>query len=150
MPAFAQSSGGTLSDRQIQSLVTEMLSSWGRPQEVKNLELPPYSLQDAIRSGSGPGDPVHGREAFTTYCSQCHGNDGTGGKAGTIVDKNFLALVSNQGLRTTVILGRFDLGKPDWRGDVSGKPMTPQQISDVVAWLASHREVPESQQGGNP
>ena len=150
MPAFAQTSGGTLSDRQIQSLVAEMLSSWGRTQEVKNLGLPPYSLQDAIRSGGAPGDPVRGREAYTTYCSQCHGNNGTGGKAGTVVDKSFLALVSNQGLRTTVILGRSDLGKPDWRGDVSGKPMTPQQISDVVAWLASHREVPESQQGGNP
>ncbi|HEY7318089.1 MAG TPA: hypothetical protein VIE89_10990, partial [Candidatus Binatia bacterium] len=52
----------------------------------------------------------------------------------------YLALVSDQGLRTTVIVGRSDLGMPDWRANVSGQPMSPQEISDVVAWLASHRQ----------
>jgi mono/diheme cytochrome c family protein len=150
MPAFAKSSGGTLSDRQIESLVAEMISTWARPQEVKNVELPPYSIQSAVANGSGPGDPVRGSKEYATYCAQCHGTDGTGGKAGSIVDKNYLALVSDQGLRTTVILGRSDLGKPDWRGYVSGKPMTAKQISDVVAWLTSHRAVSENQQGANP
>ena len=39
----------------------------------------------------------------------------------SIVDGSYLALVSDQGLRTTVIAGRPDLGQPDWRGDVAGR-----------------------------
>ena len=42
-------------------------------------------------------------------------------------------------LRTIVIVGRPELGAPDWRGDVPGKPMSAQDVSDVVAWLASQR-----------
>ena len=49
------------------------------------------------------------------------------------MDGTYLALVSDQGLRTTVIAGRPDLGAPDWRGNVRGKTMTSQEISDVVA-----------------
>jgi cytochrome c oxidase cbb3-type subunit 3/ubiquinol-cytochrome c reductase cytochrome c subunit len=47
--------------------------------------------------------------------------------------------VSDQYLRTTVIAGRTDLGMPDWRGYVQGQPLTGQQVSDVVTWLASER-----------
>ena len=60
-------------------------------------------------------------------------------KASSIVDGSYLALVSDQNLRTTVIAGRPELGAPDWRGDVPGKPMSPEDISDVVAWLAAQR-----------
>ena len=52
---------------------------------------------------------------------------------------SFLALVSDQGLRTIVITGRPDLQAPDWRGNVPGQPMSDQEITDVVAWLASRR-----------
>ncbi len=38
-----------------------------------------------------------------------------------------------------MITGRPELGAPDWRGDVSGKPMSDQEVTDVVAWLASRR-----------
>jgi cytochrome c oxidase cbb3-type subunit 3/ubiquinol-cytochrome c reductase cytochrome c subunit len=38
-----------------------------------------------------------------------------------------------------IIAGRPELGAPDWRGNTKGKPMSEQEISDVVAWLASHR-----------
>jgi hypothetical protein len=65
--------------------------------------------------------------------------DGGGGKASSIVDGSYLALVSDQQLRTIVITGRPDLGAPDWRNDVEGKPMSEQEITDVVAWLASKR-----------
>jgi len=66
--------------------------------------------------------------------------DGRGGnKASSIVDTAYLALVSDQELRTIVIAGRPELGAPDWRGDVEGRPMSAEEISDVVAWLSSHR-----------
>ena len=60
-------------------------------------------------------------------------------RASSIVDGSYLALVSDQNLRTTVIVGRPELGAPDWRGDVPGKPMSPEDVSDVVAWLAAQR-----------
>jgi sugar lactone lactonase YvrE len=59
--------------------------------------------------------------------------------ASSIVNGSFLALISNQNLRTTVITGRPDLGAPDWRMNVPGRPMSAQEITDVVSWLASQR-----------
>jgi cytochrome c oxidase cbb3-type subunit 3 len=141
-PAFAQQIGGPLTDKQIDILIEGMRSHWGKAENFKNVALPPYSLQDASAKGSGPGDPQRGAIAYQTYCAQCHGKDGSGGpKGGSVVNPAYLALVSDQGLRTAVIVGRSDLGMPDWRANISGQPMSPQEISDVVAWLASHRPV---------
>jgi cytochrome c oxidase cbb3-type subunit 3 len=141
MPAFAQQAGGNLTDKQLEVLVEGIRSRWGEPKKFKNVVFPPYSLHDAIARGSGPGDPRRGAVAYQTYCAQCHGTDGGGSaKGGSVVDPAYLALVSEQALRTAVIVGRSDLGKPDWRANLPGRPMTPQEISDVVAWLASHRE----------
>lgn len=140
MPPFAEQSGGSLTDKQIDALVEGMRSQWGRPNDYKDVALPPYSLQDAIKSGSGPGDTQRGANVFATYCAQCHVADGRGGaKGGSVVNPNFLALASDQSLRTTTIVGRADLGKPDWRANVSDNPMSPQEISDVVAWLVAQR-----------
>jgi hypothetical protein len=47
-------------------------------------------------------------------------------------------------LRTTVVVGRSDLGKPDWRSNVPGHPMSSQEIDDVVAWVAMHRNTAEA------
>ena len=139
-PAFAQQAGGSLTDKQIDVLVAGIRTRWGTAENFKNMGLPPYSLQDAIAAGSGPGDPRRGAAAYESYCAQCHGKDGTGGAKGrSVIDPTYLALISDQALRTAVIVGRMDLGMPDWRANVSGRPMSPQEISDVVAWLASHR-----------
>src|SRR5947207_9870346 len=56
MPAFAQQAGGSLTDQQIDILVKEMRGRWGRPEEFKNVVLPPYSVQEATDTGPGPGD----------------------------------------------------------------------------------------------
>jgi len=140
MPPFGEQSGGSLTDKQIDALVEGMRSQWGRPNDFKDVALPPYSLQDAIKSGSGPGDTQRGANVFVTYCAQCHGADGRGGAiGGSVVNSHFLALASDQSLRTTTVVGRSDLGKPDWRSNVSDHPMSPQEISDVVAWLVAQR-----------
>jgi len=136
MPGFAQSAGGNLTDEQIASLVEGMSAQWGRPEDFKNVTLPPYRSEAA-------GDPQRGAAAYQTYCSRCHGADGAGGPSGgAIIDPNYLTLVSDQSLRTTIVAGRPDLGMPDWRGYVSGRPMSAQDISDVAAWLASQRPTP--------
>jgi cytochrome c oxidase cbb3-type subunit III len=140
-PAFGQQSGGNLTEKQIDALVEGILSRWGKGENFNNAAFPPYSLQDASLKGATPVDQQRGAIAYRTYCAQCHGADGNGGpKGGSVIDPAYLALVSDQALRTAVIVGRPDLGMPDWRGNISGRPMSPQEISDVVAWLASHRQ----------
>ena len=140
-PALAQQVGGPLTDKQIDILVEGMRSRWGKAENFNNVAFPPYSLQDASAKGSAPGDSQRGAVVYQTYCAQCHGKDGNGGpKGGSVINPAYLALVSDQALRTAVIVGRSDLGMPDWRANISGQPMSPQEISDVVAWLASHRQ----------
>jgi mono/diheme cytochrome c family protein len=135
MPGFAQTSGGNLTDRQIDSLVQGMNAQWGRPEDFKSVDLPPYRPESA-----DAGDPRRGALAFRTNCSQCHGAEGKGGlSAGAIIDPNYLTLVSDQSLRSTIVAGRPDLGMPDWRSRLPGQPMSAQEISDVTAWLASQR-----------
>ena len=139
-PALAQQAGGPLTDKQIDILVEGMRSRWGKAENFNNVAFPPYSFQDASSKGSASGDSQRGAVVYQTYCAQCHGKDGNGGpKGGSVINPAYLALVSDQALRTTVIVGRSDLGMPDWRANISGRPMSSQEISDVVAWLASHR-----------
>jgi mono/diheme cytochrome c family protein len=135
-PAFAQSAGGELTDAQVDALVEGLIRAWGRPDAARDAALPPYA--------GGAGDAERGKVVYGTACAACHGPDGGGGpKGGAVVDPSYLALTSDQGLRTTVIAGRADLGMPDWRGYMAGQSLTPQQVSDVVAWLvAQRRSVP--------
>jgi mono/diheme cytochrome c family protein len=132
MPAFAQVSGGMLTDAQIDVIVSGMRSRWARPDALRGAVPPPYAAES-------PGDLKRGATVFAVYCATCHGADGRGGKASSIMDGSYLGLVSDQGLRTIVITGRPELGAPDWRGDAPGQPMSPQDVSDVVAWLAGQR-----------
>jgi cytochrome c oxidase cbb3-type subunit 3/ubiquinol-cytochrome c reductase cytochrome c subunit len=131
-PAFAASAGGTLTDAQIDALVSGVLDTWGKTTPVKTADLPPYA--------AAAGDAARGKAVYTAACAGCHGPEGKGGpKGGAVADASYLALVSDQYLRTTVIAGRTDLGMPDWRGYTPGPPLTAQQISDVVAWLIAQR-----------
>jgi cytochrome c oxidase cbb3-type subunit III len=137
MPAFAQSAGGMLTDKQIDVITSGMRSRWGRPGILDGANPPSYAAKP---SGDVQGNAQRGEASYRTYCSSCHGPQGQGGPKGSaITNDSFLALVSDQELRTIVIVGRPELGAPDWRGDVPGKPMSDQEITDVVAWLASHR-----------
>ena len=133
MPAFAKHSGGMLTDDQISVIVSGIRSRWSKPNILRNASAPPYAAVS-------PGDSTRGAAVYVTYCSSCHGTDGRGAKrASSIVDGSFLGLVSDQYLRTVVIVGRPELGAPDWRSDLPGRPMSDQDVSDVVAWLAAQR-----------
>ena len=133
MPAFAQSAGGMLTEQQIEVITSEIFSRWGHKQVIDGANPPSYAAKAA-------GNINRGQLVFGTYCASCHGSEGGGTRKGSaITNDSFLALVSDQGLRTTVITGRPELGAPDWRGNVPGRPMTDQEITDVVAWLAARR-----------
>ena len=134
MPAFGHSAGGMLTDKQIDAIVRGIRDRWSKPDALSGEAPPPYST-------SVSGDASRGLNVYITFCSSCHGTDGRGGKkAGSIVDASFLALTNDQVMRTIVIVGRPELGAPDWRENVPGKPMSAQDVSDVVAWLASQRQ----------
>jgi mono/diheme cytochrome c family protein len=132
MPAFARTSGGLLSDAQVDALVRG-IRAWAPPGIGPQSGGPPYVAD-------GPGDPKRGGQVFGAHCGTCHGADGRAAQSGgrSIVDPSYLALVSDASLRTTVIAGRPDLGSPGWRMTPGG-PLSAEDVSDVVAWLASHR-----------
>jgi cytochrome c oxidase cbb3-type subunit III len=133
MPAFAESAGGMLTDKQIEVIAHGMRSSWSQQGILTAANPPSYTPKSA-------GDALKGSLGYKTYCESCHGPGGRGGSKGSAVtDDSFLALTSDQGLRTMVIVGRPELGAPDWRNDVPGKPMSDQEVTDVVAWLVSQR-----------
>ena len=148
MPAFSQQAGGILTDRQIELLISGMRAAWSKPDDFKGVQIPTYSATATPTNESvfnhvsaDTSESINaGASAYQTYCARCHGPDGSSGPAGSIVDPNFLNLVSDQGLRTTVVVGRSDLGKPDWRSNFPGHPMSPQEIDAVVAWLVAHRK----------
>jgi len=133
MSAFAQKDGGMLTDEQITSIIHGIRKRWSKPDALAGLSAPPYAAK-------GPGNAQQGAAVYTTFCESCHGTGTKGGpKAGSVTNGTYLSLISDQGLRTIVIVGRPDFGAPDWRGNVPGHPMTKEQVSDVVAWLAAQR-----------
>lgn len=127
MPAFAQSAGGFLTDTQIDALVHGFRTEWGAPALPGGQAPPPYQ-------STALGDSNRGESVYKNACARCHEQPEK-----KITDPTYLALVSDQALRTIIIAGRPDIGHPNWQGDIAGHPLTDQEVSDIVAWLASLR-----------
>jgi cytochrome c oxidase cbb3-type subunit 3 len=128
MPAFARKSGGMLTEAQIDILV-HGIRGWANPGAFANTKLPAYAA-------SQTGDATRGAGIFKVSCVQCHGPGGRGARA--IADSSYLALVTDQHLRTVIVVGMPNLGMPDWRSHP--KPLTDTDVGDLVAWLAAQRE----------
>jgi cytochrome c oxidase cbb3-type subunit 3/ubiquinol-cytochrome c reductase cytochrome c subunit len=164
MPPFAASAGGMLTDGQVTALAQGIVQQWGNPNALTGQSPPPYLA-------TLPGNAEHGLQAYQVFCARCHGASGQGGpadgspntttgKLGSIVDPSYLALISDQNLRSIAIAGRPDEAMPDWRNDAAQpaasnpmpskpmppKPMTDQQTTDILAWLASKRVADPGQQ----
>ena len=135
MPGFAVETGGTLTDQQIDALVQEMRARWRTGSPFGGQTPPPYRATHA-------GDPAKGEAVYAQACAQCHGAVGQKpGKAGSILDGSLLALINEQTVRTTIIAGRPDIGEPDWRGHIAGRPMTDDEVTNVTAWLTAQKPV---------
>jgi cytochrome c oxidase cbb3-type subunit 3/ubiquinol-cytochrome c reductase cytochrome c subunit len=147
MPAFAKSAGGMLTDGQVSALAQGIVKQWGNSNLLAGQNPPSYLA-------TLPGNADQGLQAYKVFCARCHGANGEGGpadgianssksKLGSIVDSSYLALISDQNLRCILIAGRPDEAMPDWRNDAAqstpAKPLTDEQITDIVAWLASKR-----------
>ena len=123
---------------------------WGLPKEPPS-GVPNYvgRADQAGSVNSNNGNEQAGKAVFDRACSVCHGDDGQGMEMGdtisnTINDPIFLALCSDQVLRRYIITGRPDLRMPgfaDARPDSEHfKPLTDEEVSDVVALLPSWRD----------
>lgn len=133
MPAFAEESGGNLTQAQVDVIVRGLRSSWAKPGTLAGVIPPPWKAGRIA-------DPSKGQAVYAAACAHCHGATAEHpGPAGSILDGSFLALVNEQTLRTTVIAGRPDIGQPDWRNLVPGRALTDEDISAVTAWLISRR-----------
>jgi cytochrome c oxidase cbb3-type subunit 3/ubiquinol-cytochrome c reductase cytochrome c subunit len=152
MPSFGNSAGGLLTDEQVKVLV-HGIEGWKDPSALGGATPPPYHA-------TGTASVADGEKVFAASCARCHGDDGQGKKTGSpdkrpmpgsIVDPAYLALVSDQYLRTIVIAGIPEMGMPDWRGPGRAKPLSNDEVTSVVAWLGSHRRATtEKQQQPQP
>jgi cytochrome c oxidase cbb3-type subunit 3/ubiquinol-cytochrome c reductase cytochrome c subunit len=150
MPPFGKAAGGMLSDRQIAVLSQQMVVQWGNPSALAGITPLTYA-------SSTPGNAAQGEKAFMKFCGRCHVENfyPSGLPTGlvsellpqmpdklaplSLVDPAYLALISDQGLRSNILAGETERGPHDWRSYTPGHPMTDQDVTDVVAWLASHR-----------
>jgi cytochrome c oxidase cbb3-type subunit 3 len=133
MPAFAKSAGGELTDAQVDAIVHGMRADWKAGDALTGERVPSYA-------DDGKGSMKAGEQVYASNCARCHGPAGGKiGKSGSVLNPDFLALMTPQGLRTAVIVGRPDLGMPDWRTQMKGKPMSAQDVSDVVAFLVAQK-----------
>jgi mono/diheme cytochrome c family protein len=141
MPPFGKAAGGMLTPQQITVLVEGMGQAWGNPSALAGQTPPAYAA-------STPGNAVQGQKTFATFCARCHGADATGAPAGngvatgSLIDPSYLALITDQGLRSIILAGQTEQGPHDWRSYLTGpgaRPMTDPEVTDTVAWLASHR-----------
>lgn len=145
MSAFAQSSGGMLTDAQVNALVAGMRMQWLQPNVYGNATPPAYAQSQA-------GDPHRGQQSYQARCAGCHDSSGQ-----QITSPNYLSLVGNQALRSIIVAGRPDIGQPDWQHDGPGgkatTPLSTQEVDDIVTYLASLRNIapgqaPSSMQAG--
>ena len=155
MPAFGRRHGGFLTEEQVNILADGIVRRWGLSGALGSMKAPAYAA-------SQPGDRAAGKTLFENNCQRCHqlsgkqqvrDASGTVRVVGPVTEPEFLALVSDQNLRSTIIAGKPDEGMPDWRGYGAG-PLSDQQVTDIVAWLGSERRQPiqnqEKPQGEKP
>ena len=130
MPGFSKANGGGLTDEQV-DIIVNGIRDWGKNTQITKTNLPPYS--------AALGDANRGGEVYNRFCASCHGQSGQTGKAGSILQPDYLRLVSDQYLRSDTIAGRPELGMPNYQNLVPNQPMSDQDIADIVGWLASRR-----------
>ncbi len=111
MPAWAISQGGPLTDKQIDALVNGIYSKWGKDAHAAP-GAPGYTP-------TSDGDVNRGKQLFVRNCFMCHGK---GAAVGPVTDPAYLSLSSNQLIRTSIIVGRRDLGMPNYLILKAGHP----------------------------
>ncbi|HRJ70583.1 MAG TPA: cytochrome c [Terrimicrobiaceae bacterium] len=130
MPAFSMAHGGLLTDEQIGILVDGIMA-WAKNPPAG--PLPAYA--------AAPGDATNGESIYAEYTASIAKSPAASMlKDGFLTNPAFLGLSSDQYLRTLVIVGRPEIGVPNYQNVIPGRPLSDQDIADVVAWLISQRK----------
>lgn len=132
MPAFGLQYGGPLTDGQINAVIGALRGF------VPNAGTPAAGTPHLTGSGLPAGDAGRGGQIYAQSCSRCHGQNGEGGSGGAIHNPNVLALQSDELLRHLIITGLPGGKMPDY-AHLGAAPLTDEQVSDLVALLASWR-----------
>lgn len=148
MPAWLQASGGSLTAEQVASLVEGIKGrKWESEASKVTKKIPPDS-PTLLPAPNASDNADRGEKVFAAACASCHGDKGQGidRLAGAINNPAMLSLMSNMLLRRIIITGRPDLHMPDF-ADSDGrgndfKPLTQQDVGDLVALLSRWRETP--------
>lgn len=144
MPRFSIANGGVLTDAQINVIIQGMRARWSKANAFGGATPPPYK-------STHPGDVAKGETVYALACASCHGATAQKpGKDGSILDGSFLALINEQTIRTIVIAGRPDIGQPDWRNHIAGRPLTDDEITNVSAWLMAQKPASPGQPYPDP
>jgi mono/diheme cytochrome c family protein len=144
MPPFAKKNGGEMTDDQVEIVVKGILAK------------KPATIDPAIPAYSAPlGNPEAGKALYEQSVF-AHAKD----VEHSILNPAFLGTITDQYLRTLLIAGlpqltpsaeegehelppstdRHEPIYPDYRGIVPGRALTSQDVSDLAAWILSHRE----------
>jgi cytochrome c oxidase cbb3-type subunit 3 len=99
---------------------------------------PPTTPSGVSLASAPPGNAGRGQALFAAACASCHGPGGAGGSGGAINDPSYLALTSNAELRRIIVTGLPDRKMPAYN-QLSVAPLTNQDVSDLVAYLAGMR-----------
>ncbi|MCH2162699.1 MAG: c-type cytochrome [Phycisphaerales bacterium] len=150
MPAYLAETGGPWSDERLDAFVDDVYTFWGDAARFEGQQLPQHA--------PSPGNAEKGASSFATWCGACHGDDGAGLDAPStaegvvnghsVINRFYLQLISDQGLRSAVIFGHEEYGMPSFRGPFPGRGddgLDEDTINDITAWLISHRVTPASQ-----
>lgn len=138
MPAFAIRNGGLLTDEQIDIMVKGILA-WKGAHPAPAGPFPPYAAP--------LGNPANGEKVYAEYLAAALKREPllaepehpTVPREDFLSNFAFLDLVTDQYLRTLIIAGHPEMGLANWKEAIPGKPLSDQEISDMVAWLSSKR-----------
>jgi mono/diheme cytochrome c family protein len=124
-----------------------MSPAWG-PVAEPPAGAAPYRRAASVAGDIDSGSSTQGAIVFKKACAVCHGSSGEGiaersNTRRTINDPVVLKLLSDQVLRRYAITGRSDFGMPNFSqprpGNEHFQPLNHQEVSDLVALLASWR-----------
>jgi mono/diheme cytochrome c family protein len=147
MPAWSQDNGGPLSEQQIESLVTYILSWESGEPFVYEPQATATSRSLIEPMPDIEGDPNKGAVLYDENCAVCHGIDGQG-RVGSTLGKDWPTIRPEVPIRTVISNGVSGSVMPAWSQD-NGGPFSDQDVADVTAFILTLPHI-SSVSGGMP
>ena len=138
MPAWSQKHGGPLSEKEIDALVTYILS-WQTGEFELIPTQPPATRHPPITPiPELQGDPNRGAVLFAENCAVCHGLSGEG-RIGKTLFKIWPGVRPDLYISNAIIKGVPGSVMPAW-GKENGGPLDEGEIEDIVSFILSNED----------